>query len=204
MILTKSLLNDKNTSAEVKDAILAASRNDYAVAGAQRVLDAWRALAEAKGVASVLQAAVIASIESGTSVIDQLRAYEFAVRVQLDDTLAERRAYKEQCDARKEEVKPLLNRCAGDLMALVEKNRLIEVTISRFSAAREASMARFVSGGFSAEEIEAVGIKPTNDDLTAWKRERDLNNERQAVLERFLKSGPEYPEHILDGVKAEA
>ena len=198
MIPTKNLLNDKDTSAEVKDAILAASRNASAVAGAQGVLDAWRALAEASGVASVLQAAVLDSIERGTSVVDQLRVYEISVRAQVDITLAERRAYKEQCEARREEVKPLLSRCAGDLMALVEKNKVIEITISRFSAAREASMARFVSAGFSPDEIEAVGIKPTHDDFAAWKREIELNNERQAVLGKFLASGPEYPEHILE------
>lgn len=204
MIPIKNLLNEKDTSAEVKDAILAASRNSSAMAGAKRVLDAWRALAEANGMASVLQAAVLESIECGTNVVDQLHAYEVAVRAQVDITLAERRAYKVQCEARKEEVKPLFNRCAGELLSLVEKNKAIEVAISRFSAARDASRERYKAAGFTSAEIEAVGIKPTTEDLAAWRRELDLNNERQAVLDKFLKSGPEYPEQILDGVKAEA
>jgi hypothetical protein len=203
MIATKNLLNDETTSAEVKAAILAAWRDPSAVRSAELVRDALRTLVDAAAVSGMLQEAAVASLEGGASVVDQLREREFAIRAQVNAALAERTAYKAQCAAREREVQPLLNRCVGEILALGGKNRSIEIEISQFDSAREAAKKRYEKAGFSAEEIEAIGIKPTSDDLSAMKQELVANRERQAQLEQFIKSAPEYPEHLLHDIKAE-
>jgi len=203
MIKTKNLLVDEATPAEVKAAILAAWREPSAVRAAERVREALSALVDAAGVSGVLQEAVIASLESGASVVDQLRERELAIRAEVNVALTEKNTYKTQCAAREKEVQPLLNRCVSEILALGGKNKSIEIAISQFGSAREAARQRYEKAGFSAEEIEAIGVKPTKEDLAAMKQELVANRERQARLERFTKSAPEYPEHLLDGVKAE-
>lgn len=202
MILTKNLLNDEATSAAVKAAILAAWRDRSAVRRAEFVRDALHVLVDAVGVSGMLQEAVIASLEGGGSVVDSLRERELAIRAEVNVALTEKNAYKAQCAAREKEVQPLLNRCVSELMALDGKNKSIELAILNFESAREAARKRYETAGLSAEEIEKIGVKPTSDDLFALKQELVANKERQAQLDRFIKSAPEYPEHLLDDGKS--
>lgn len=204
MITTKNLLNDENTSAEAKAAILAAWRDPSAVTRAQFVLNAMRALIDKAGLVSVLQSATVKSLESGASVVDQLRKHEHAIIAEIGVAIDQRRAYDDKCAVRHAEIQPLLNRCASEVLSLDGQANALEARIGGFQRARDSAKERYEAAGLSAADIEALGIRPTDADLAAWKQVLESNRERQATLNNFLKSGPDYPEHILDGVKAEA
>lgn len=204
MIETKNLLNDEATPANVKAAILAAWRDPSAVTRAQLVLNAMRALIDKAGMTSVLQSAVLESLEGSASVVDLLRERELAVIAEINSAIGQRRAYEDKCAVRHGEIQPLLNRCVGESLSLGEQAKLLESRIGGFNRARDSAKERYEAAGLSAADIEALGIRPTDADLAAWKQELEANRERQATVNQFLKSGPEYPEHILDGIKAEA
>jgi len=204
MIDTKNLMNDNDTSPEVKAAILAAWRDPSNVTRAQFVLNAMRALIDKAGLTSVLQSAALESLKGGASVVDLLRERELAVIAEIGIAIDQRRAFDDKCAVRHAEIQPLLNRCVSEILSLGEQAKVLNTRIGGFNRARDGAKERYEAAGLSAADIEALGIRPTDGDLTAWRRELESNCEREAALNRFLKSGPEYPEYLLDGVTMES
>lgn len=204
MIKTKNQMNTNDAPADLHAATLVAFRDATAVRSAESVLAALRALANVENLVDILQTAVLESRESGVSLVEHLRQLEAALREQAEVARTRKNAYKKKCDARHAEVQPVLSRCASELLALSQHVKGVEQRIAGARQEREANKARYEKAGLKQNEIEALGVKPTDADLAAWRQDLELSRARCVKLSAFIASGPDYPEGILADDKVAA
>ncbi|MBB1636073.1 hypothetical protein [Cupriavidus sp. UME77] len=73
----------------------------------------------------------------------------------------------------------------------------MQARISGFAREQKATRERYQAAGITDSDIEVIGIKPTNDDRDAWRRDLEHIRARERQLIAFIKSGPEYDETLL-------
>ncbi|KVR05338.1 hypothetical protein WK09_28145 [Burkholderia ubonensis] len=141
--------------------------------------------------------AVLAAEATGTSVVDILRA-------RIDDLRSQRAGMKQSTAdvdrfvaEQRARFRAENGRCAAMLLDGPQKIEALRAKVRGYSPARDAMAARLREAGLDDGEIQRVGVKPTPDDLAAWKAEIEDIEHDIHLAQQFIASAPLFDVALL-------
>ncbi|KVS36810.1 hypothetical protein [Burkholderia ubonensis] len=141
--------------------------------------------------------AVLLADASGKSVTDCLRA-------RIDDLRSQRAGMKRNvadldhfAAEQRERFSAELGQCAAVLLDGPKRIEALHSKVRGYDQARDAMTERLREAGLDDGEIQRVGVKPTPDDLAAWKAEIEDIEHDIHLAQQFIASAPLFDVALL-------
>lgn len=193
-------LANKTASVQLKAAYKDCMMSNSTKMAVERVTIAMRLLSYKVDFHTELQAAISASLASGSSVDDVLRKREIDLMGQIETVAKERQLFEGFCFSRRVELQPILNQCATEIVQLHSELEQLDLRIRTFEQQRIAEKIKYEVAGLSAVQIDAIGISPSYADLDDWRRSIPAKRARIETITQFHLSAPEFDLSILESI----
>ncbi|MBY4733801.1 hypothetical protein K6V90_25000 [Cupriavidus pauculus] len=93
---------------------------------------------------------------------------------------------------------PYVLMAAQQSLDLPPKAKTLEAEIKGYEANRKACFEKYQAAGLSDQDIEQIGLRPNQDDLSGWQGELKRITSRLAQIAAFQRTRPFYDVTLLD------